>query len=129
MPSFESLHLDLKATRCTPPARPDLFDGGTTAATRPPPSLGTVGGGALWDVAAAASRSDQDDTASDCIGNESSDQDDVGVGSRNDTSVKPFEDDETFEVVCPACTLMSDICAVKCRGCGGSLADAELAEM
>ena len=36
---------------------------------------------------------------------------------------------DSFEVVCPACTLVCDICAVKCAGCGGSLADAELAEM
>jgi hypothetical protein len=120
MPSFESLNLDLKATRRAPPVTHDLFDGGTIAAKRPPASRGTCGSGALWDVAAAASRLDEDGTESDGSERKS---------SRQDTWAKEADDDETFEVICPACTLVCDICAIKCRGCGGSLADAELAEM
>jgi hypothetical protein len=129
MPSFESLNLDLQATRRAPPVKHDLFDGGTKAAKPPPPSRGAVGSGALWDVAAAASRLDQDDTASNGSDRESSRHDGNVAGNTWAKTALEAEDEETFEVVCPACTLVCDICAIKCRGCGGSLADAELAEM
>ena len=110
MPSFSSLGMNLKQTRTSPVVQKDLFDGGTKLAERP------VSTGALRDVAAASLAEDDDSEAGDLF-------------EMPKTTEEEEDMMDSFEVVCPACTMVCDICSVKCVGCGGSLANAELADL
>ena len=111
LPSFPSLGLSLSESRHGPPSEMTEAAAASPDAARP------------WEVAASHSTT-EDDWAG--VGAEAG----VDAGWEGPQSKEEEEELlESFEVVCPACTMLAPITDAKCKGCGGSLADAPLAEL
>ena len=111
LPSFPSLGLSLSESRHGPPSEMAEAAAASPGAARP------------WEVAASHSTTEDDWAA---VGSEAG----VDAGWEGPQSKEEEEELlESFEVVCPACTMLAPITEGQCKGCGGSLADAPLAEL